>query len=202
MAKYFIRYNNSARIDRFGFDKADDTWSFTYANNTFYGLLKSDGQWGNYSGIVGKNAQGIVTVKNNIWYNCDAQTMRRLLHSKNFSTFNAASTMEKNTFWYNGGAVDQGNYGNGSDLASDPGFLKPAEGNFTLSAYSEQAQEKTGDPRWYAEGGHYNPTAIDAVKNPEAVDLDNAVIYNLNGQRVEKAQKGIYIVNGKKIFFK
>ena len=73
---------------------------------------------------------------------------------------------------------------------------------FIINSGSEQAQEKTGDPRWYAEGGHYNPTAIDAVKNPEAVDLDNAVIYNLNGQRVEKAQKGIYIVNGKKVLFK
>ena len=30
----------------------------------------------------------------------------------------------------------------------------------------------------------------------------NAVIYNLNGQRVNKAQKGLYIVNGKKVILK
>lgn len=30
-------------------------------------------------------------------------------------------------------------------------------------------------------------------------DLENAVIYNLNGQRVEKPTKGLYIVNGKKV---
>ena len=142
-AKYFVRYNNSARIDRFGFDKADDTWSFTYENNTFYKTVKSDGQWGNYSGIVGKNAQGIVTVKNNIWYDCDAQTMRRLLHSKKFSQFSSASQMENNTFIVDGEAVDQGDYGNGSDLTGDPGFKRPAEGDFTLSAYSEQFLQKT-----------------------------------------------------------
>ena len=33
-------------------------------------------------------------------------------------------------------------------------------------------------------------------------DTQNAVIYNLSGQRVMKAQKGIYIVNGKKVVVK
>ena len=201
VAKYFVRYNNSARIDRFGFDKADDTWSFTYENNTFYGLLKSDGQWGNYSGIVGKNAQGIVTVKNNIWYNCDAQTMRRMLGSKNFSQFSKASLMENNTFFVGGAAADQGNYGNGSDLTGEPGFKRPAEGDFTLSAYSEQFDKKTGDPRWYADGGHYNPvTAIEVVEaGKTAHDGD---WYTLQGTRVSKPAKGLYIHNGKKVVIK
>ena len=201
VAKYFVRYNNSARIDRFGFDKADDTWSFTYENNTFYGLLKSDGQWGNYSGIVGKSAQGIVTVKNNIWYNCDAQTMRRMLGSKNFSQFSKASQMENNTFFVGGAAADQGNYGNGSDLTGEPGFKRPAEGDFTLSAYSEQFDKKTGDPRWYADGGHYNPvTAIEAVETEKtAHDGD---WYTLQGTRVSKPAKGLYIHNGRKVVIK
>ena len=198
-AKYFVRYNNSARIDRFGFDKADDTWSFTYENNTFYKTVKSDGQWGNYSGIVGKNAQGIVTVKNNIWYNCDAQTMRRMLGSKNFSQFSKASLMENNTFFVGGEAVDQGNYGNGSDLTSDPGFERPAVGNFTLSAYSQQFEKKTGDPRWYADGGHYNATGIEGV---EAEKADDGAWYTIQGVRVDKPAKGLYIHNGKKIVVK
>lgn len=67
VAKYFVRYNNASRIDRYGFVQGEDTWSFTYVNNTFYGLLKSDGQWGNYSGITGKKTQGIITVNNNLW---------------------------------------------------------------------------------------------------------------------------------------
>ena len=200
-AKYFVRYNNSARIDRFGFDKADDTWSFTYENNTFYKTVKSDGQWGNYSGIVGKNAQGIVTVKNNIWYDCDSQTMRRMLGSKNFSQFSKASQMENNTFFVGGAAADQGNYGNGSDLTGDPGFKRPAEGDFTLSAYSVQFDKKTGDPRWYADGGHYNPvTAIEAVEaGKTAHDGD---WYTLQGTRVSKPAKGLYIHNGRKVVIK
>ena len=200
VAKYFVRYNNSARIDRFGFDKADDTWSFTYENNTFYGLLKSDGQWGNYSGIVGKNAQGIVTVKNNIWYDCDAQTMRRLLHSKKFAQFSKASLMENNTFIVDGEAVDQGDYGNGSDLTTDPGFKRPAEGDFTLSAYSEQFDKKTGDPRWYADGGHYNP--VTGIEGVEAEKAEDGAWYTIQGVRVDKPAKGLYIHNGRKVVVK
>lgn len=41
-------------------------------------------------------------------------------------------------------------------------------------------------------------TGIKAVENAEA----GKAIYNLNGQRVEKAQKGLYIVNGKKTIVK
>jgi len=201
VAKYFVRYNNSARIDRFGFDKADNTWSFTYENNTFYGLLNSDGQWGNYNGIVGKSAQGIVTVKNNIWYNCDAQTMRRLLHSKKFAQFSKASLMENNTFIVGGEAVDQGDYGNGSDLTGDPGFKRPAEGDFTLSAYSVQFDKKTGDPRWYADGGHYNPvTGIEGVE--AAKTAHDGDWYTLQGTRVSKPAKGLYIHNGRKVVIK
>ena len=200
VAKYFVRYNNSARIDRFGFDKADDTWSFTYENNTFYGLLKSDGQWGNYNGITQKMPQFIVTVKNNIWYNCDAQTMRRLLHSKKFAQFSSASQMENNTFIVGGEAVDQGDYGNGSDLTGNPGFKDAANGDFTLSAYSEQFLQKTGDPRWFAEGGHYNPvTAIEAVETEKA---ENGAWYTIQGVRVDKPAKGLYIHNGRKVVVK
>ena len=42
------------------------------------------------------------------------------------------------------------------------------------------------------------PTAIDGLQAEGA----NATIYNLAGQRVNKAQKGIYIVNGKKVLVK
>ncbi len=45
-------------------------------------------------------------------------------------------------------------------------------------------------------------TGIEAVKTAEGADLENAVIYNLNGQRIDNAQKGLYIVNGKKVVIK
>ena len=40
------------------------------------------------------------------------------------------------------------------------------------------------------------------IKNVEAVETENAVIYNLSGQRVANPTKGIYIVNGKKVLVK
>lgn len=42
-------------------------------------------------------------------------------------------------------------------------------------------------------------TAIETINNAK---IDDASVYNLAGQRVEKAVKGIYIVNGKKIIVK
>ena len=192
VAKYFIRYNNSARLDRYGFDKNTEFQTMTYQNNTFYGLLKSDGQWANYSGIAGQNYSKFV-VEKNIWYNCGKDIIRRLSGGR-FGG-NAPRTFDKNTYFNEGADISdaEGSYDNSDTaLTTDPGFKKPAEGDFTLSAYSAQCNEQTGDPRWFAEGGHYNPvTGIETVKTAEETSLENAVIYNLNGQRVEKAQKGI-----------
>ena len=42
------------------------------------------------------------------------------------------------------------------------------------------------------------PTAIEGVEAENNTD----VIYNLSGQRVQKAQRGLYIVNGKKLMVK
>ena len=45
-----------------------------------------------------------------------------------------------------------------------------------------------------------NTSGINAVK--AAAALKDATIYNLNGQRVDKAQKGLYTVNGRKVVIK
>ena len=42
------------------------------------------------------------------------------------------------------------------------------------------------------------PTAIEGVEAENNTDI----IYNLSGQRVQKAQRGLYIVNGKKLMVK
>ena len=44
------------------------------------------------------------------------------------------------------------------------------------------------------------PTSISGVRN-DATPI-NGIIYNLNGQRLTKAQKGLYIINGKKVNIK
>ena len=38
-----------------------------------------------------------------------------------------------------------------------------------------------------------------AIKSVSAEQTKSGVIYNLNGQRVSKAQKGIFVVDGKKV---
>ena len=44
-------------------------------------------------------------------------------------------------------------------------------------------------------------TAIETIDNSQ-LTIDNSTIYNLQGQRVTKAQKGVYIQNGKKVVLK
>ena len=44
-------------------------------------------------------------------------------------------------------------------------------------------------------------TGIRAIDNGQRT-MDNPAIYNLNGQRVSRPGKGMYIVNGKKMIFK
>ena len=41
-------------------------------------------------------------------------------------------------------------------------------------------------------------TSISTVKS----NVMNNAIYNLNGQKVQKAQRGLYIINGKKVVVK
>ncbi|MBQ6049120.1 MAG: hypothetical protein IJL35_00790 [Bacteroidaceae bacterium] len=43
---------------------------------------------------------------------------------------------------------------------------------------------------------------VDGIKAAETTETENNAIYNLAGQRVSKMQKGIYVVNGKKILVK
>ena len=196
---YFLRYNNSARLDRYGYDKETETQSISYINNTFYKVGKN-GQWGNYNGIAGQ-AYSEFHVTGNIWVDCgNGQVSRRLLGGRNASSYKTCE-FNNNTYWFNE-AAETGNtsYDEGYQLTTDPGFKKPAEADFTLSAYSEQAQLKTGDPRWYAEGGHYNPTAIQSVDAEQGVD--DGAWYTLQGVRVEKPGKGLYIHNGKTVVIK
>ena len=42
-------------------------------------------------------------------------------------------------------------------------------------------------------------TGIESIDNSQLSTVNSQLIYNLSGQRVNKAQKGIYIVNGKKV---
>lgn len=194
-AKYFVRYNNSARIDRFGFETSEHT-TVNYDSNTFYKV--NTGNWANYAGICNYTQYSVIK---NIWMDCgDGAIARRILGNGRLGT-DASAVFDRNTYLMERTPADQGDYDqSGTILTTDPGFKKPDEGDFTLCAYSDQASECTGDPRWYVNGVHYY-TGIDEV-NAENV-TSHATVYDLQGRRVQSMdRKGVYIVNGKKIFVK
>ena len=80
-------------------------------------------------------------------------------------------------------------------------FTDAANGNFAgnveLPFGATEPTTKPGDPRWTLI--FKQATGIQSVK---AVDLNDAVIYNLNGARVSKPGKGLYIINGNKVVIK
>lgn len=148
VAKYFIRYNNSARLDRYGFDKDTEFQTMNYQNNTFYGLLIADGEWGNYNGIAGQKYSKF-DVKNNIWYNCGKEIIRRMAGGR----FSGSNPMEfANNTYFNDGvdqSASEANYDkSGTILTTDPTFKDAAKYDFTIGASTKQAEKQTGDPRW------------------------------------------------------
>ena len=196
VAKYFARYNNAARVDRFGYETSEHT-TVTYENNTFYNV--NTGNWANYSGISNYT---IYSVVKNIWVNCgDGETARRILGNGRLGT-DASATFALNTYFLNGEAVSQDEYDtSGTALTTYPGFEKPENGNFTLYAYTEQAENKTGDPRWYVNGVHYYDTGISNVVFDKAAS--EKTVYDIQGRRVsDTSRKGVYIVNGRKVVIK
>ncbi|MCH5306746.1 MAG: DUF4957 domain-containing protein [Prevotella sp.] len=139
-SQYFLRYNNSARIDRFGFNESGyepNKTTITYHNNTFYKV--ASGNWSNYTGIQNGT---IYDISKNIWFECgDGAIARRILGNGSLSSSSSA------TWTFNTYSADQGTYDTGTYFTTDPGFANPAEGDFTISG-SDQLSNQTGDPRW------------------------------------------------------
>ena len=214
--KYFVKISSGNFPDK-AFESFDGPYTWVIENNTFYKtILCGSGQKMEFlsGGRVANNyKKTAVSLQNNIFYECsDASKKDGFLKNlfggkssaKDMADFVSIAT-NYNTYYCNGAIAGLDKYDKGYMLTTDPGFKDAANGDFTLSAYSAQCNEQTGDPRWFAEGGHYNPvTGIETVKTAEETSLENAVIYNLNGQRIDKAQakSGVFIVNGKKVVIK
>jgi len=79
------------------------------------------------------------------------------------------------------------------------GALYKSEGATSIKAFRAyiDAQESAG-VKMFIDG---IATGIETIDNGQ-LTMDNGVIYNLAGQRVNKAQKGLFIVNGKKVIIK
>ena len=207
---YFVRYNNSARLDRMGYTRdmeAEDfvPEGFIYESNTFY-KVAYEGQWGNYSGFNGQKYTAF-TVNKNIWVDCGkGEIARRMLGGRAASSYEVCD-FAQNTYIYNGTAETEGTMKNGEpvgtyDLSGTaitkvPTFKQVATGDFTLDANDVQNKQQTGDPRWFAE--EEATGIINVNDNANLNDNQNAPAYNLAGQRVNaQTAKGIIIKNGRK----
>ena len=186
---------------------ATGSTSWTIEKSTLYQIAKGKKMNNNNSGIKGQSTTKL-TLTESILFETGSNTGNEIngwLFGQNSAS--PVRTYNKNTYWAgNAEATDwtdsskTGSDQTGTALTTDPGFKKPAEGDFTLSAYSAQCNEKTGDPRWFAEGGHYNPvTGIETVETEKAED---GAWYTIQGVRVDKPAKGLYIHNGRKVVVK
>ena len=205
---YFVRYNNSARLDRMGYtrDMEDPNFipqGFIYENNTFY-KVANQGKWGNYDGFKGQKYTSF-TVNKNIWVDCsNGQVPQQMLGSRGASSYGVCE-FDQNTYIYNGSAETEGTMKNGEPVGTYdvsgtaitkvPTFKQVAMGDFTLDANDVQNKQQTGDPRWFAEEEATGIVNVNANVN----DSQDAPAYNLAGQRVNaNTAKGIIIKNGRK----
>lgn len=77
------------------------------------------------------------------------------------------------------------------------GFYKTTSAEFTVGAHTAYLPKTTGLSRTFINLDE--ATGIEAIVAEKA---SNGEVYNLQGQRVMKAQKGLYIMNGKKVLVK
>ncbi|MBR0048554.1 MAG: DUF5013 domain-containing protein [Prevotella sp.] len=82
------------------------------------------------------------------------------------------------------------------------GAIYKSAGNTTMNAFRAYINAKSPKARisgFFIDGVEGTTTEIEGL---EVIDTNNDKLYNLNGQEVKKAQKGLYIQNGKKIVVK
>lgn len=113
----------------------------------------------------------------------------------NAETMTSAGTNYDFAGIYQEATVAAGDYILGEDA-----FYRSAGGN-KVKAYRAYIKAKSDDPSNARLKISINGvvTAIDTI---DGQAVNNAAIYNLSGQKVERAQKGIYIQNGKKVVVK
>ena len=86
----------------------------------------------------------------------------------------------------------------GGDYFISNGVLYKSTGEANISAFRAYLHPKNGNEVKLFIGD--TPTSIDAIHGLEIVN--DGAIYDLSGKRVNKAAKGIYIINGKKVMMK
>ena len=117
-------------------------------------------------------AQNVYTIKNNIFSDCGKGGQVVVGFNKGQTSATPVWDVDGNTFLVNGAdnsaaEISKAGQKDGEDivknsLTSDPEFADAANGDFTIGATTEQAEDETGDPRWlvpYA-GGEVDNSAL------------------------------------------
>lgn len=183
---------------------ADATQSFAFLLNTMYNLAKGKNFFTHRQSNQKWLAYG---VHSNIFVNCgkSGQVIKGMNGGQ--SGANPTWVISGNAFNFDG-ADTSADESTGDDeepvKESVAGVMTFANvetpdfgGTFEMPA-GATAPTGLGDIRWTITFTN----AATGIQTVKAENLENATIYTIGGQRVEKAQKGLYIINGKKVVVK
>lgn len=115
--------------------------AFSLLNSTFYNLAFNK-DWGNGNAIKGK-ASLAYDFEKSIFVNCGNGNI-----NDKITNGNNTLKYDSNTYWYKGAKANEKH--DTSTLTTDPGFVDPAAGDFTVTG-ADQLSRRTGDPRWLPE---------------------------------------------------
>ena len=80
--------------------------------------------------------------------------------------------------------------------------FKKAKGGNRVAAYRAYLKKAEEVPAEVKIAFNFDGTIVDGIEAVEILNKLSGNIYNLNGQKMEKAQKGVNIINGKKVLVK
>ena len=171
------------------------TQTFTITNNTLYNIT-----YGKTANTLRKNSQEYqkFIVANNIIVNCGKsnQFLKGLNAGQAGKDVNWE--VDSNVFNFDGAISEEQQIGSSEDNIKNTinvlvQFKDAENGDFTQGGVKE-----AGDPRWYDENA---PTAIETVKG-DVERADDGAWYSIQGVRVDKPSKGVFIHNGRKVVIK
>jgi hypothetical protein len=87
------------------------------------------------------------------------------------------------------------------DYVAGAQAFKKAKGGNRIAAYRAYLKKAEGAPEAKI-AFNFDGTIVDGIEAVEILNKLSGNIYNLNGQKLQKAQKGVNIINGKKVLVK
>lgn len=88
------------------------------------------------------------------------------------------------------------------DYIAGANAFKKAKGGNRIAAYRAYMKKAAEVPEGAKIAFNFDGNIVDGIEAVEIMNNLSGNIYNLNGQKMEKAQKGINIINGKKVIVK